>query len=281
MTYGDWKRYTPVSEIRLKSEKAIAKAMKSGHDIQPVRVSGRTIARTFWGKSWCKNLEAYSDFSNRLPRGRTYLRNGSVIDLKIEAGKVCALVIGSSLYQVEIGIAPVQAMRWKSLVKQSTGSIASLVDLLQGKLSLAVMESMCHAESGLFPAPKDIRLNCSCPDWATMCKHVAAVLYGIGTRLDEDPELLFTLRQVKASDLVTQATEFSATNTNKPVRTKILDDSLLTDIFDLEIEGAEVLGKKKTPAKKHIHDSLPTDSGAKRKTVPRKTTSTRAKKKNT
>jgi uncharacterized Zn finger protein len=172
-------------------------------------------------------------------------------------------------------------MRWKSLVKQSTGSIASLVDLLQGKLSLAVMESMCHAESGLFPAPKDIRLNCSCPDWATMCKHVAAVLYGIGTRLDEDPELLFTLRQVKASDLVTQATEFSATNTNKPVRTKILDDSLLTDIFDLEIEGAEVLGKKKTPAKKHIHDSLPTDSGAKRKTVPRKTTSTRAKKKNT
>jgi uncharacterized Zn finger protein len=258
MTYGDWKRYTPVSEIRLKSEKAIAKAIKAGRDIQPVRVLGRTIASTFWGKSWCKNLEAYSDFSNRLPRGRSYLRNSSVIDLKIESGKVLALVVGSSLYQVEIGIAPVQATRWKSLVQECTGSIASLVDLLQGKFSKTVMESMCQAESGLFPAPKDIRLNCSCPDWATMCKHVAAVLYGVGARLDQEPELLFTLRQVKASDLVTQATEFSATRSRKPVRTKVLDHSLLTDIFDLEIESTKVSNKNKAPAKKRAHVSAAT-----------------------
>lgn len=261
MTYGYWKRYTPVSEIRLKSEKAIAKATKACRDIQPVRVAGRTIASTFWGKSWCKNLEAYSDFSNRLPRGRSYLRNGSVIDLKIESGKVLALVMGSSLYQVEIGIAPVRATRWKSLVKQCTGSIASLVDLLQGKFSKTVMESMCQPESGLFPAPKDIHLNCSCPDWAVMCKHVAAVLYGVGTRLDQEPELLFTLRQVKASDLVTQATEFSATRSKKPVRAKVLDHSLLTDIFDLEIEGAEVSNKNKVSAKKRA--LVPASTGRK------------------
>jgi len=136
-------------------------------------------------EAWCENLERYSDFQNRLPRGRTYLRNGSVIDLQIASGEVKALVCGSSVYQVAVKIMPVSKARWKSICKDCAGAIDSLVELLQGRLSRAVMERICREKTGLFPSPKEIQLSCSCPDWAFMCKHIAAVLYGIGARLDK------------------------------------------------------------------------------------------------
>jgi uncharacterized Zn finger protein len=249
MSYGYWKPYVPVAKRQAQAEKALDKTKKSGQDWQPVRIEGRAIARTFWGKAWCDNLEAYSDFENRLPRGRTYVRNGSVIDLKIEPGKVKALVVGSSLYTVEIGIAALSEARWKSLAKECTGSIASLVDLLQGKFSKAVMEGICQPKTGLFPAPKDIQLGCSCPDWATMCKHVAAVLYGVGARLDAQPELIFTLRQVDASDLVTQAVELPVQVKKAPRRAKVLDENELADVFGIEMAVAEAppATTRKTP----------------------------------
>jgi uncharacterized Zn finger protein len=248
MSYGYWKPYVPVAKRRAQAEKAAAKAKKAGKDMQPVLIEGRSIAKTFWGKAWCDNLEAYSDFENRLPRGRTYVRNGSVIDLKIEPGKVRALVVGSSLYKIEIGISAVPASQWKSLAKECTGSIASLIELLQGKLSKAVMERICQPKTGLFPAPKDIALDCSCPDWATMCKHVAAVLYGVGARLDAQPELLFTLRQVDANELVTQAAEQSVKAKKAPTKAKVLDDSELADVFGIEMDMAEVMPKAKKKA---------------------------------
>jgi uncharacterized Zn finger protein len=249
MSYGYWKPYVPVAKRRAQAEKAVSKAKKAaGQDLHPVRIDGRAIAKTFWGKAWCDNLEAYSDFENRLPRGRTYVRNGSVIDLKIEPGKVRALVVGSRLYKIEIGITAVPESRWKSLAKECTGSIASLVDLLQGKLSKAVMERICQPKTGLFPAPKDIQLGCSCPDWATMCKHVAAVLYGVGARLDAQPELLFTLRQVDANDLVTQAAELSVKTRKIPARGKVLDDSQLADVFGIEMVSPEGLPDTKKKA---------------------------------
>ena len=254
MSYGHWKPYVPVAKRRAQAEKqaakAVAKAKKSGQDMQPVRIEGRTIAKTFWGKAWCDNLEAYSDFENRLPRGRTYVRNGSVIDLKIEPGKVRAVVVGASLYQIEIGIAAVPDAQWKSLAKECTGSIASLVELLQGKLSKAVMERICQPKTGLFPAPEDIQLDCSCPDWATMCKHIAAVLYGVGARLDAQPDLLFTLRQVDANDLVTQAAELSVKTRKTPAKSKVLDDSQLADIFGIEMDGPEGLSDTEKKAEK-------------------------------
>lgn len=248
MSYGYWKPYVPVAKRRAQAEKAVAKAKKAGQDMQPVVIAGRTIAKTFWGKAWCDNLEAYSDFENRLPRGRTYVRNGSVIDLKVEPGKVRARVVGSSLYQIEIGIAAVPDTQWKSLAKECTGSIASLVELLQGKLSQAVMERICQPKTGLFPAPKDIQLDCSCPDWATMCKHVAAVLYGVGVRLDAQPELLFTLRQVDASELVTQAAELPVKATKTPAKGKVLDDAQLADVFGIEMASPEALPDMKKKA---------------------------------
>jgi len=241
MSYGYWKPYVPVAKRRAQAEKAVTKAKKAGQDMRPVVIEGRAIAKTFWGRAWCDNLEAYSDFENRLPRGRTYVRNGSVIDLKIEPGKVRALVMGSSLYKIEIGMAAVPDTHWRSLAKECTGSIASLVELLQGKLSKAMMERVCQPKTGLFPAPKDIQLDCSCPDWATMCKHVAAVLYGVGVCLDTQPELLFTLRQVDPNELVTQATELSVKTKKTPARGKVLDDSELSDMFGIEMDSTGVL----------------------------------------
>ncbi len=270
MSFGYWKPYVPVARRRAQAEKAAKKAKKSGQDMRPVVIEGRAIAKTFWGKAWCDNQEAYSDFENRLPRGRTYVRNGSVIDLKIEPGKVRALVMGSSLYKIEIGITAVPDTRWKLLAKECTGSIGSLVDLLQGKLSKAVMERICQPKTGLFPAPKDIQLDCSCPDWATMCKHVAAVLYGVGARLDAQPELLFTLRQVDANDLVTQAAELSVRTRKAPARGKVLEDAQLADVFGIEMASSEVLPdtKKKADKKVEARRTKPAEPPAVAKKTP-------------
>ena len=250
MSYRGWAPYVPVAERRAKAERAAQKAKKAGKDLSPVVLaSRRTIAATFWGKAWCDNLEAYSDYANRMPRGRSYVRNGAVIDLKIEPGKVLAQVMGSRQYKVEIGITAVPKARWDALTRDCTGSIASLVELLQGKLSSAVMARLCQPKTGLFPAPAEIRLGCSCPDWATMCKHVAAVLYGIGARLDERPALLFTLRQVDAADLVAQATELPARARTAPAKSKVLDASALADVFGIEM-ATDVAGARAAPEAK-------------------------------
>ncbi len=235
MSYGFWKPSVPVAKRQEQAQKAVAKAKKSGQDFHPVVIEGRTIAKTVWGKAWCDNLEAYSDYASRLPRGRSYVRNGSVIDLKIEPGKVRAQVVGSSLYQIDIDVAAVADARWKSLAEECASSISSLVELLQGKLLKSVMERICAPKTGLFPAPNDIRLHCSCPDWATMCKHVAAVLYGVGARLDAQPELLFTLRQVDPSELVTQAAGLSVRTRTTPARDRVLDNASLADVFGIDL----------------------------------------------
>ncbi len=205
MSFYGWKPYVSTAERRKKAERAAARAIKAGAKLSPVAATRGAIARTFWGKAWCDNLERYSDFANRLPRGRTYVRNGSVIDLKITDGEVRAQVMGSSLYEVAVRVIAVPGKHWRSISADCAGSIDSLVELLHGRLSSAVMERICSPNTGLFPAPREIQFSCSCPDWASMCKHVAAVLYGVGARLDEQPELIFTLRHVDAKDLVTQA----------------------------------------------------------------------------
>src|ERR1700689_1324941 len=200
MGYGGygWRPYVSVAERRRNAAREMEKRKKKGQLVSPVIVEGRTIVETFWGKAWCENLERYSDFANRLPRGRTYVRNGSVIDLQIAPGAIKALVSGSSVYTVEIKVAPVGKARWKSICTDCAGTIDSLVELLQGKLSKSVMERVCRQQSGLFPSPREIELSCSCPDWADMCKHVAAVMYGIGARLDQQPDLIFLLHNLDA-----------------------------------------------------------------------------------
>lgn len=244
MGYFGWKPYVSVADRQKKVEKAIAKAKKSGADLTPITAYRGAIAKTFWGKAWCDNLESYSDYSNRLPRGRTYTRNGSVIDLKITAGEVRAQVMGSRLYTVTVNVTAVPDSQWQAISTDCSASIDSLVGLLQGKLSKGVMERICKPSSGLFPSPKEIEFSCSCPDWASMCKHVAAVLYGVGARLDQQPELLFSLRRVDAKDLVAQAGAGLQKIGKSSKTRKTLNESLISDVFGIEI--AEVAPSTKS-----------------------------------
>jgi uncharacterized Zn finger protein len=177
--------------------------VKAGRAMTPVLISGKRIATSFWGKAWCDNLERYADFESRLPRGRSYVRNGSVVHLAIIAGKITALVMGSEIYEIDIDIALIAPARWQAICSDCTGTVGSLIELLQGKFPTKVMERVCRAGDGLFPTPKEIKMSCTCPDWAVMCKHVAAVLYGVGARLDTDPDALFTLRGVDRHQLIT------------------------------------------------------------------------------
>lgn len=209
MARGGWPRYVSAAEKRAKAERAQEKLRKKHGDIEPVQIEGRSLANQWWGKAWNKNLEAYSDFSNRLPRGRSYVRQGAVLDLKINAGKITALVQGSvgSPYKVNIEIKKINKTTWSKVCQQAAGQLDSVQALLAGEFPKDLANLFYDRKAGLFPSPKQITLNCSCPDWAEMCKHVAATLYGVGARLDHAPELFFTLRGVQMSDLVGRVLE--------------------------------------------------------------------------
>jgi uncharacterized Zn finger protein len=245
--YWGWRPYVPVAERRRTALREMEKRRKKGHDVSPVVIQGRRIATTFWGKAWCDNLERYSDYANRLPRGRTYVRNGSVVDLQISPGLIRAFVSGSELYEVTVKITPVTKARWKSICTDCAGAIESLIELLQGRFSRGVMERICRQNTGLFPAPKEIHLDCTCPDGAWMCKHIAAVLYGIGARLDEHPELLFRLHSVKEEELIAGAGSVPLSN-QTPAPSKMLKDDDLSELFGLEIaQPAPEKRAKRTP----------------------------------
>ena len=241
MSWYSFKPYVPVAERRRKAAAAAKKLVsKHGRALAPVNLATRKIAATFWGKAWCDNLEAYSDFANRLPRGRSYVRNGSVIDLQITTGKVVALVQGSDLYKIAIGFTPLAPQRWKDFKTRSAGKVTNLLDLLQGRLSKDILADLTAQNGGLFPAPKEIKLDCSCPDWADMCKHVAAVLYGVGARLDEKPELFFTLRGVDMQELVTAVGDSAASPIAAgQAAATALDGADLTEIFGVEMESTQ------------------------------------------
>ncbi|MCX7311379.1 MAG: SWIM zinc finger family protein [Alphaproteobacteria bacterium] len=235
MNYFGWHPYVPVAEKRRQAERKLAKLRKQGHSVAPVRIEGRTIAKSFWGKSWCTNLERYSDYANRVPRGRTYVRNGSVVDLQIAKGKVTAMVAGSSLYKINITITPAAAARWKAICRDCAGTIDSLVELLQGRLAKGVMDRVCREGDGLFPSSEEIKLSCSCPDWADMCKHVAAALYGVGARLDEKPQLLFVLRGVDENELLAHAGQDLSLTRATSSAAKVLDHGDVAALFGLEM----------------------------------------------
>ena len=236
-SYWGFKPQPTVWERQEKAAKTIARLRKKGADLSPVELEGRTIAKTFWGKAWCDNIEAYRDFAYRLERGRSYVRSGAVIDLKIREGEVGALVIGSgrSPYEVIIRIDKMKKPDWDALVKRSSGKIASLMALAQGKLPKEMLEDFCNPETGLFPKPREIHFDCSCPDGASCCKHVAAVLYGIGARLDERPELFFTLRGIDPDAIV--SAEVVDTLTDGAANE--LENADLGDVFGIALDEAD------------------------------------------
>jgi hypothetical protein len=238
----EWPAYVPVAERRRKAAKLTEKLLKQGQALSPVVIEGRAIATTFWGKAWCSNLEAYRDYESRLPRGRTYARNGSVIDLQVAPGEVRALVNGSELYRISVTIRPLAQPAWKRLCADCAGRIDSLVELLQGRFSKAVMERLCRQDGGLFPRPAEIRFECSCPDHASMCKHVAAVLYGVGARLDQQPELLFRLRAVDGADLVAGAAADLPLAGGAPAKGRVLREDDMAALFGLDMAEPAVSG---------------------------------------
>jgi uncharacterized Zn finger protein len=240
--YFTWRRTPSAAERRADAERRRNTATHRGAALSPVAITGRTIARTFWGKAWCDNLERYRDFAYRLERGRSYVRSGAVIDLQIEAGAIRAKVSGSSLYDVAIEIDAVAPDAWRAIRRDCAGGIASRLDLLAGKLSDAVMSRLCADRIGLFPAPSAIRFTCSCPDYAIMCKHVAASMYGVGARLDHAPELLFALRRASVDDLMTSA--LSEVPSKRPGSPRVLAASAgggdLAAMFGIELADAAV-----------------------------------------
>ena len=232
-----WSPYVPVAERRKQAAREMEKLRKKGHPVAPVILEGRTIARTFWGQAWCDNLESYRDFDNRLPRGRTYVRHGAVIDLQISALEIKAMVSGSSIYRVSVSITALAPTLWRSICSDCAGGIDSLVELLQGRFSKGVMKRICRQDRGLFPKPADIRFSCTCPDGASMCKHVAAVLYGVGARLDERPELLFRLRAVDEQDLVADL-DTALSISSQPLDVgKVLEADDISALFGLDMDG--------------------------------------------
>ena len=234
----DWyPPYVPVGARRARARLELRALRERGVEVQPVELQGRgrDIARSFWGQRWCEHLESFSDYANRLPRGRTYVRNGCVCHLAIETGGVDAMVVGRELYSVVIRIRKLKRPAWKAIRTACAGQIGSVLELLQGRLSDRVMEIVTDRDTGLFPQPGEIKLACDCPDWATMCKHAAAVLYGVGARLDKSPELLFRLRGVDEAELI--AADLALPGGAATADTLADDD--LGSIFGIELDAGD------------------------------------------
>lgn len=236
--YG-WKPYVSVAQRQRQAAKTLESLRKKGLKVEPVVIDGNKIANTFWGKAWCDHMESFSDYSNRLPRGRTYVRNGSVCHLGLSTGKIDARVSGSEFYTVKIQIAKLAPAKWKAIKQRSAGKIGSLLELLQGKLSDEVMQIVTDRKEGLFPLPKEISFKCDCPDWAGMCKHIAAVMYGIGARLDTSPELLFKLRGVDHQELIAIDAEAAVSTATTSGKSRRLDASELSDVFGIELDSSD------------------------------------------
>ena len=252
--YGfEYREYVPVARKKAMAVAAAKKlAEKEKRKPAPVVIEGRKITKTFWGQAWCDNLEAYSDFANRLPRGATYVRNGSVADLVIQAKKIKAIVGGSEVYTVTIEIDSLSKKAWTQLKQDCSSSIDSLFDLLSGKFSDGVMQRLTRKADGLFPSPKEIKLDCSCPDYSDCCKHIAAVMYGVGARLDKQPELLFLLRDVDHQELVTEAVSDGNLEQELSSGANTLDGADLGAMFGIELVPVASASKKKPAAKKPV-----------------------------
>jgi uncharacterized Zn finger protein len=242
--FSPWPNYVSVAERRVQAARVVEDLRETGRNIAPVGIEGRTIAKTFWGKAWCDNLARYHDYANRIERGRSYVRNGAVVDLQIECGRVSALVSGSVLYNVSVAIAGVPARHWAAICGDCAGRIDSLVELLQGRFAEGVMARICREGDGLFPHPREIRFSCTCPDAARMCKHVAATMLGVGARLDAEPELLFRLRGVGPQDLVAGIDASARRVTAAPTAGRVLESADLSALFGLELESGGAAGQK-------------------------------------
>lgn len=220
------------SVIRKNAGETRKKEKAKGKVLEPVVVTDRNIVNKWWGKAWCDNLEQYADYESRLDRGKRYVRSGAIVDLKIQKGKILARVQGSRKvpYKVEIRISPLSEEHCQSIIKKCGSQIDNLVSLLEGDFP-EELKGLFLGGDGLFPTPKEISFNCSCPDWALLCKHVAAALYGVGVRLDKEPALFFQLRGIEVERFVdttlANKVESMLANVNRPSNRIITEDTAI------------------------------------------------------
>lgn len=223
-----------VAELRQMAKDSLAK----NKDYDPVIFEGNSrskICKSWWGDAWCRNLDRYADWDNRIDRGRSYLRNGTVIDLKMNGGEIYAKVQGSreTPYTVKITIDPINEKKSRKIEKQAAGKIQNIEALLTGTFPESLKEDFFQ-EGMLFPSLKEIHFNCSCPDWASLCKHVAATLFGVGVRLDTDPKIFFQMRGINIEDFVEKAIsgklEKMLKNADK-ITPRIIKDSEIMNLF--------------------------------------------------
>lgn len=252
MSYWGFPKYVTVAEKKAKAAQKLKELSKKKPNMKPVALEGSALAHTWWGKAWNRNLEQYADYSNRIGRGRSYVRHGAVLDLQIEPGEVIALVQGSGRnpYSVSVKIQTLKKETWQRMKTACEGTLESFQELLAGNFPKALGEIFICKGSGMFPAPIEIKFDCSCPDWADMCKHVAAVLYGVGVRLDEDPKLFFRLRDAGIDELIKQAVAGKVEKLLEKAGRKsgrIIEDKDIASVFGIDIA---VAGRKKSkPAK--------------------------------
>ncbi len=239
MSFRGFPKYVHQAVKKERAERKLVQ-LKKKQNVSPVILEGSVLARTWWGKAWNKNLESYADYTNRIGRGRSYVRCGAVLDLQVNAGEIKALVQGSRAkpYSVAITIKKLNKNTWKLAASACAGKLESLEELLSGKFPKSLEEMFMQRNTGLFPSPREIKFDCSCPDWASMCKHVAATLYGLGARLDEDPTLFFTLRGVDTADLINQTVSNKAEDLLKKASKKssrVIEGADLSAVFGLDL----------------------------------------------
>lgn len=236
MGWYDYAPYVTVAEKMKKAEKALVKLRKKDPGASPVVIEGKKIAKTWWGIAWCKNLESYAEYQNRIGRGRAYVKNGFVIDLRIDEGIVRGKVYGSSLYNVTISIDKLGDDKKETAIRAIGRKIDSVEDLINGNFPKELGEIFLTQKKGLFPSPKEIHLDCDCPDWADMCKHVAAVLYGVGARFDADPLLFFKLRGIDADGFIKKSIDEKMRSMIKNAGTKterVIENADISGMFGI------------------------------------------------
>lgn len=243
---NQWGEYISVGQ---RAETAVKHAEKKlgKKNVQPA-AKGRLKCNNFWGKAWLKHIRNLGDFEGRLTRGSAIAGNGTIAHLAITKGRIDAIVGGSEVYDISVDIVPLSRKRWNAIKEKSRGEIGSVVELLQGKFSDAVMQSLVDVKTGLFPDSNEFDLGCSCPDYVRLCKHLAGVLFAVGMRLDEKPELLFTLRGVDASELIETAADVRIASSTTDART--LNESDIAGVFGIEMQAepaASFESSKKTP----------------------------------
>jgi uncharacterized Zn finger protein len=239
-----WYEYEDGRDRRAALNEALQRRRESGEAFEPLQAprGSAKLVRSFWGQAWCRHLESYQDYESRLPRGRSYLRQGNVYNLAIEPGSVTAQVAGSSLYDVEVTILTMAEPEWNDLQAACAGQVGSLLDLLAGKLGDGVLRVVTDPDRGLFPTPRQIRFSCNCPDWANVCKHVAAVLYGVAVKFDSDPALFFRLRGVDPMEIISAGAQTALGGA--PSGGLELEDADLSALFGIDLaepSTAEVL----------------------------------------